>query len=780
MKLFEIIFLIFVSAFAYAQQSYTETKKLYDDKEVAIIRIQTSPEAIEYMFSHPQSDSLHLCTVHFKNRFFDETIDSVGIRIRGNTSRQAKKKSFKLSINEYIKGRTFHGVDKINLNGEHNDPSIIRSKLCWDLFNKIGMNSSRAAHAAVYINGKYYGLYVSVEHIDDEFLKKNFADASGNLWKCLWPADLTYKGDDPSLYKTKIGNRKIYELKTNEDENDYSQLARLIRIINKTPFAEFRDSIENILNVSEVLKYFAVNILTGSWDDYRFLKNNYYLYYEPLQKRFHWIPYDYDNTFGIDWFGYDWATIDPYNYPTIDNTPRPLTERLFKVPEYRNLYSHFLKFYSENVFALPLWEGKLDSLKEMITPFALADTFRTLDCGFDSSDFLNSYTDGDYSNQHVKYGLKKFVNKRVESLTNQIYYYTAPPFVYNIRYFPSHPGLKDSVKFEASIFSSPQVSQALLTVKNEAGGGTKSFTLKPDFVTNTFKAEEADRWDVVIPPLNKGKNTITLTVTNDAGLKAVFPRGRKLSIEIHDSSEQFLHINELMAINDHTIADEYGEYDDWAEIYNASDTSINLENYFLSDSKSKLTKWKFPENTKIDAGGFLLVWCDKDDQPGLHTNFKLSGSGEFLALVAPDGKTVIDSFSFGQQTADVSYGRFPDGSENLQFLKPTPGAPNETSSVENSKLPSSFSLSVYPNPLNASVAEKLNIQYSLPSDKKAFTGNVSLAVYNSLGQLVRKLKIAGATNRTIRLNVKGFANGVYFISLLQGTERKTVKFLLMR
>ncbi len=323
-KIFFSSFLFWTTTF-FAQASYTETEKLYDDTQVALIEIEVAPEAVDYMFSHPDSDSLHLCKVHFKNKYFDETIDSVGIRIRGNTSRDARKKSFKLSINGFVRGRTFHGVDKINLNGEHNDPSIIRSKLCWDLFQSIGMKASHASHVAVYINDKYYGLYISVEHIDDEFLKKNFQDPSGNLWKCLWPADLLYKGDDPDLYKERIGDRRIYDLRSNEDEDDYSQLARLIKVINLTPFSAFPDSLEKILNVYEAIKYFAVNILVGSWDDYRFLKNNYYLYYEPLTKKFHWIPYDYDNTFGIDWFGYDWSTIDPYDYPTIDDTPRPFT-----------------------------------------------------------------------------------------------------------------------------------------------------------------------------------------------------------------------------------------------------------------------------------------------------------------------------------------------------------------------------------------------------------------------------------------------------------------------
>ena len=81
-----------------------------------------------------------------------------------------------------MSGRDFYGVEKLNLNGEHNDPSIVRSKICWDLYQKFGIVSSRAAHAEVYINNEYYGLYISVEHIDDTFLDRNYLNGDGNLW----------------------------------------------------------------------------------------------------------------------------------------------------------------------------------------------------------------------------------------------------------------------------------------------------------------------------------------------------------------------------------------------------------------------------------------------------------------------------------------------------------------------------------------------------------------------------------------------------------------------
>ena len=156
-------------------------------------------------------------------------------------------------------------MKKLNLNGEHNDPSIIRSKLCFDLYQDIGMAASRVAHTRVYINGNYYGLYVSVEDVGEDFLTKHYKDDAGNLWKCLYPADLQYIGEDPAAYAAITSDgRPAYELQTNETKNDFSQIARLARILHQTPSGQMADSLEAVVDVPTVLKYFAMDVLMGA------------------------------------------------------------------------------------------------------------------------------------------------------------------------------------------------------------------------------------------------------------------------------------------------------------------------------------------------------------------------------------------------------------------------------------------------------------------------------------------------------------------------------------
>jgi len=753
---------------------------IYDDLEVAEIHITIDPEILEWIYngSNLNSDSLHLAQFHFKNRYIDESVENVGFRLRGNTSRASAKKSFKISFNTFVSGREFYGLDKMNLNGEHNDPSIIRSKLCWDMFNDIGMIASRAAHAAVYINDVYYGLYISVEHVDDEFIDKHYADPSGNIWKCLWPADLTYNGPDPEDYYPNNEGRP-YELSTNEEEFDYSQLARFIDILNNTPDDDFVDSIEQILVVPEVLQYFAMNILTGSWDDYRVLKNNYYLYHEPALAKFHLIPYDYDNTFGIDFLlhlNVDWSTVDPYDYPVNDDSGRPLT-RLLDVPEYRNLYTHFMEFYSQNVMNLALIGSRIDSIKEMITPWAEADLYRTYDYGFSITDFHQSYSSSAYSNQHVKKGLKEFIGQRYTSLQSQLHYLASNPIIYDLDFWPKRPGPYDSVYVSVAAFSPVGISGVEIQFHTVNLTVIESYPMVTNPVAGTKLIEEADRWTGVIPPLGVGGfGRFQVAAVDNNEKVSFYPYDESIYVtEIQDIS---LKINEFLASNEATNTDDTGEYDDWIEFINTGDQTIALSGLYLTDKPDNLTKWQFPFGSgMLEPGAFLVVWCDEDEeQNGYHSNFKLSADGEFIALVAEDGITIIDSLSFGEQATDISFGRYPDGADAWKtFTNPTPGLSNQSETdVDDPLLVHKFDLfQNYPNPFNV----ETTIHYTL-----ARKTTVRVNIIDLYGRRILTLFDGEQSSGDYHLNWNAtvLSTGIYFCELQSGNISKQIKMILLK
>ena len=139
-------------------------------------------------------------------------------------------------------------------------------------------------------------------------------------------------------------------------------------------------------------------------------------------------------------------------------------------------------------------------------------------------------------------------------------------------------------------------------------------------------------------------------------------------------------INELLAVNNRTIKDPQGNYADLIEIANTGKDEVDLSGLHLSNNKDKPRKWKFPRGTKLPPGGYLIVWADSDSKasPGLHANFKLSKTGETVLLTDRDehANRVIDSVEFGDQRANVSWGRLPDRTGKWQLLTPTPGAAN--------------------------------------------------------------------------------------------------------
>ena len=245
-----------------------------------------------------------------------------------------------------------------------------------------------------------------------------------------------------------------------------------------------------------------------------------------------------------------------------------------------------------------------------------------------------------------------------------------------------------------------------------------------------------------------------------------------------------LYINEIMTRNRGTIADEAGQYDDWIELYNATDKPIRLDGLFLSDDLADPTKWRLPAVT-ISARGFVLIWADRDENAGeLHANFSLSINPESVGLFESSNRGIklIDSIEFPRMDMDVSYGRIPDGGLALEMLNtPTPGAPNVSDS-ETLAGPIRL-MQNYPNP---HVADTLiPFRLSIPSE-------LALTIYNLRGQKVRHIDLGFRETgsyvgfqRAIRWDGRNelgelAASGVYFYTLVSENHRATRKLIVLR
>jgi hypothetical protein len=261
----------------------------------------------------------------------------------------------------------------------------------------------------LFINNEYKGLYLNNEAIDDEFLQSRFInDDGGNLYKCIWGADLSYQGTNPQAYSS------VYELKTNKTLNDYSGLIHFMEVLNTSSSTNFPCAIQEVFDVDLYLKTLVYEILIGHWDGYAGNKNNYYLYQRPSDGKFVFIEYDMDNTFGIDWFGIDWSTRN-INTWHIDN--RPLIQRLFSVPYFKDQFNFYMQEALSNFFTENLIQD-LEAKQILIQQAAFDDTYKELDYGFTNQDFTNAIN-STFGN-HVTTNFNDYVSNRKQSATNQL------------------------------------------------------------------------------------------------------------------------------------------------------------------------------------------------------------------------------------------------------------------------------------------------------------------------------------------------------------------------
>lgn len=317
------------------------------------------------------------CNVTYKKGEEVTEIIDAGIRLRGNTSRRRPETykndgkhvtngadwqhcHFGVNLrkfnkdNDEIKVKDVKGIRKFNLKWFKDDPCYVRELFCYDLFRRAGIWT--AAHDVycrlwLHVEGDskpvYYGVYEMIEQYDNKYLEKRehlFGSADGNLWKCCWTqeaADLT--NANATMAEDNDRDDFTYELK--ETGGNFAdakeQLVDFILKLNGKSDESFYQWIKEVCDVDLLMRTYAVNVALGMWDDLWNNGNNYYLYFNSLDKlnyKVYLIPYDYDNTLGTSHTD-DAAKKDPYNW----GDRGILIERLMKVEEFRNIYRDELK-----------------------------------------------------------------------------------------------------------------------------------------------------------------------------------------------------------------------------------------------------------------------------------------------------------------------------------------------------------------------------------------------------------------------------------------------------
>lgn len=696
--------------------------------------------------------------------------DSVGVRYKGNSSYNANqvKNPLNIKLDYIIDDQEIDDYGTIKLSNEYNDPSFVRETLSYEIARKY-MAASGSNYANVYVNGTYLGLYTSNQDVDKQFMRMNFSgdenarfkgEITGNTMPGSMGGVWLYNGTDSADY---------YDRYQAESDFGWDRLVNFIDTINN-----HSDYADQVLNIDNNLWFLAFSNLIANLDGPINNPQNYYLY-EDNNDRFNVIPWDFNESFGVFstlQSGGNLSTtqlqhLSPFTNETNSNYPN--IKNILSNTTNRKIYIAHMKTIMEENFSNGLYESRALEMQDIISADVQADPnkFYTYN---DFTGNINSSVGGGGgphpSSQII--GLTELMEERISYINGLTEFAAQAPEIIESAYSPSTVTPNSEVTFTAT-----------------TEFATNVYLMIRDGITGVFEqAEMYDDGNHQDGNAGDGVFGVTLTVSN-ASMQYYFLAENDDAVSLLPARAQYeffslpisgeMVINEFMADNESTVTDQDGDYDDWVELYNNSDQDMSLLGLYLTDDVSALDLWAFPDTT-IAANGYLIVWADKDEeQVGLHADFKLSKSGETIIL--SDGiSNVIDEVVFGEQYADTTTGRFPNGTGDFMLMLPTFGLENynEITGFNDWELSDATSFTLYqnyPNPFSS----QTTIPFTLTRDE-----SVTIRISDMYGKTVELVssQFFAAGQHEYQWQSSGVPSGIYLYSLTIGNNQQIKKMVV--
>jgi spore coat protein CotH len=298
-----------------------------------------------------------------------ETADGAGVRLKqglGQSQGQSEKPGFSIETDEFVDGLDLFDVDRFTLGNATWDHSFVAEQLVYELYRAAGIPAARTALARVTVNGEMFGLYVMRETPDERWLGQYFADPTGNLYES--------PGGGPDT---------VLELRTNERRDDVSDLAAVAEVVATTSDEDYRAAIEELIDVDELLTYWAIEALTAHWDGYAYdlsspgrvptatrppanpWPNNFFAYHDPDTDRFVFIPHGADLTFGLGaGSAYDIGPSTPVLFPPkVDAT---IATRLWDDPTFRDELAERIRWVLDEIWDVQALTERADQLGDLV------------------------------------------------------------------------------------------------------------------------------------------------------------------------------------------------------------------------------------------------------------------------------------------------------------------------------------------------------------------------------------------------------------------------------
>jgi spore coat protein CotH len=328
------------------------------------IRISIHPTDWQNLKIHFDENKHYPADFHWIFQGRDIQAQEVSVRSRGGGSRSGVKPGLAVDFNRYT-DQTLLGLRSIVLRNNAQDGSMIRERLTMAFMNLMGIPAPREAHARLYVNDVYAGLYSIVEAIDKPFLERVFGQSDGYLYDYEWVFSwfFEYLGTDPAKYSP-----ALFKPETHVKDPVPWPLERMIRAINQTAAPWFQDEASRYIDLTQFMRYIAIENFLGEQDGLLgyWGVNNFYLYRFKNSDQYQLIPWDKSQTLNsLEW---------PIFHHIDTNV---LATKAFAVPELRTVYLQTLRQSAELAGGNGGWlEQEILNDYNQIHEAALADPFK--------------------------------------------------------------------------------------------------------------------------------------------------------------------------------------------------------------------------------------------------------------------------------------------------------------------------------------------------------------------------------------------------------------------
>lgn len=626
--------------------------------------------------------------------FFDETgtlvLDrTVRTRMHGGGTRSSCKKNFRIygETDEasnfdypFFENYALAQYKRIMLRAGGHSPSCFpRDDLANMITEGLSVDQQHVKHIVLFINGEYWGIHTLKERVDNYFIQNRYG----------------IDDDDITILDQE------YDIQGGGSQVDSDELASLEQFI-----------IANDMSLDQNYQYVLEKIDVENYIDYMcseiFLSNEDWVYSnvvvwrktgafnpakpKPHDGRFRWVFYDFDGAFGGD-CDHAYYTVNTLNAATIASGTFASYTRFFRGMldnlTFRKKFVNRMCDLLNSQYRSNRVNEKITEIYDVLTPSMLENVERWRYPSTATTLYTRQFETPSLTQWNLNfYNLHVFADRRPRKIREHIM---------NKWGYPDSSLVTVNVNDPA--MGMVQVNTLLINEYLPAVDATiypwSGYYINTVDLPITAVAKPGYRF-VEWQGTGVTDEIISWNPNNDSSFTAVF--------EIDDSYQPVV-INEVMSSNATYLGDNFGDYDDWLELYNPNPYELNLSGCKF---EWNTFSWTMPNGTKISPNGYLLFWFDAEAYQGLnHTTGKLSNVFTSVTFKSSDD-VIIDSFTYPATSTDHSFGRYPNGSSTFSvFDYPTPEGNNNISSFNEF---GNISFVVYPNPTSG------NLYLSKPAD----------------------------------------------------------------